>query len=122
LEAESPGTFVAGATVRAKRCEVRDSAGLAGAIFCDRVDTDEDDHLLGFGRQAARRSTGGRIRAVTRALHDYATTGAGDVKKLSGRESYRLRVGRYRVVFDEDTVTVMAIYVGKRETTTYRKK
>jgi mRNA interferase RelE/StbE len=48
----------------------------------------------------------------------YAITGRGDVKRLSGRDGYRLRIGRYRVIFDEDRTTILAIYIGKRETTT----
>ena len=51
----------------------------------------------------------------------YATTGRGDVKRLTGREGLRLRIGRWRVLFDEDATTVLAVYVGKRETTTYRR-
>lgn len=51
----------------------------------------------------------------------YAMTGRGDVKALSGRSGFRLRIGRYRVLFDEDSRTILAIYVGKRETTTYRR-
>jgi len=43
------------------------------------------------------------------------------VKALSGRDGFRLRVGRYRVVFDEDQITILAIYIGKRETGTYRR-
>jgi mRNA interferase RelE/StbE len=54
-------------------------------------------------------------------LTAYAISGKGDVKRLSGRNGLRLRVGRYRVIFDEDSTTILAIYVGKRETTTYRK-
>jgi mRNA interferase RelE/StbE len=54
------------------------------------------------------------------ALDNYATDGRGDVKRLQGSPYYRLRVGRYRVVFDEDQTTILAIYIGKRETTTYR--
>jgi mRNA interferase RelE/StbE len=54
------------------------------------------------------------------ALDAYATDGRGDVKRLQGSPYYRLRVGRYRVVFDEDQTTILAIYIGKRETTTYR--
>jgi mRNA interferase RelE/StbE len=50
----------------------------------------------------------------------YAMTGKGDVKALKGRAGYRMRVGRYRVLFAEDQITVLAIYIGKRETTTYR--
>ncbi len=55
------------------------------------------------------------------ALYGYATTGTGDVKSLSGRSGYRLRVGRYRVVFAEDEITILAVYIGKRETTTYNR-
>lgn len=54
------------------------------------------------------------------ALDMYATDGRGDVKRLQGSPYNRLRVGRYRVVFDEDGTTILAIYIGKRETTTYR--
>jgi mRNA interferase RelE/StbE len=43
------------------------------------------------------------------------------VKQLAGRQGYRLRVGRYRVIFEQDTMTILAIYIGKRETTTYRR-
>jgi mRNA interferase RelE/StbE len=53
------------------------------------------------------------------ALDDYAMRGTGDVKRLVGRDGYRLRVGRYRVLFAEDSFTILAVYVGKRETTTY---
>lgn len=58
---------------------------------------------------------------VSDALVAYAMTGTGDVKQLRGRDGYRLRVGRYRVIFDEDRTTILAVYVGKRETTTYRQ-
>ncbi|WP_421758792.1 type II toxin-antitoxin system RelE family toxin [Devosia sp.] len=58
---------------------------------------------------------------IENALDLYATSGRGDVKALQGQGGYRLRVGRYRVVFDEDRTTVLAVYIGKRETTTYRR-
>lgn len=58
--------------------------------------------------------------AIETALTVYATSGRGDVKRLQGRDGFRMRVGRYRVLFAEDQVTILAIYVGKRETTTYR--
>jgi mRNA interferase RelE/StbE len=47
-------------------------------------------------------------------------TGRGDVKALQGRDGYRLRVGSYRVIFDEDAFTILAIYIGRRSTTTYK--
>lgn len=59
---------------------------------------------------------------VQDGLIRYATSGEGDVKRLQGRDGYRLRIGRYRVLFDEDATTILAIYVGKRETTSYRRQ
>lgn len=58
---------------------------------------------------------------IDEALDIYALYGRGDVKQLAGRQGHRLRVGRYRIVFDEDRQTIVAIYVGKRETTTYSR-
>lgn len=60
-------------------------------------------------------------RQVSEGLADYAVSGKGDVKRLAGRDGYRLRIGRYRVIFDEDQTTILAIHVGKRETSTYRR-
>ena len=59
--------------------------------------------------------------AVTSALTNYAIYGYGDVKALSGRDGFRMRIGALRVLFDEDRMTILAIYVGRRETTTYRR-
>ena len=56
---------------------------------------------------------------VMSGLIRYAMSGEDDVKRLSGRAAFRLRLGRYRVIFDEDSVTILAIYIGKRATTTY---
>ena len=61
----------------------------------------------------------GRLQ-IESDLENYAMTGTGDVKKLSGRDGYRLRVGRYRVIFDEDVTTVLALTVVKRDSQTYR--
>ena len=58
---------------------------------------------------------------IDAALERYAFTGEGDLTAFKASASYRLRVGRYRVIFDEDATTILAVYVGKRETTTYRK-
>jgi mRNA interferase RelE/StbE len=63
----------------------------------------------------------GARESVIEGLSRYAITGQGDVKKMSGREGYRLRIGAYRIVFNEDAVTVLAIYIGRRSTTTYRR-
>lgn len=58
---------------------------------------------------------------VEAGLDNYAMYQRGDVKALSGRSGYRLRIGSYRVIFAEDQFTILAIYIGKRETTTYRR-
>jgi mRNA interferase RelE/StbE len=58
---------------------------------------------------------------VEAGLHRYATTGQGDVKSLQGRNGYRLRIGAYRVIFDEDATTILAIYIGRRTTMTYER-
>jgi len=58
---------------------------------------------------------------VQGGLHRYAMTGQGDVKALAGRDGFRLRIGGYRVIFDEDAVTILAIYIGRRTTTTYKR-
>jgi mRNA interferase RelE/StbE len=57
--------------------------------------------------------------AVSRALNRYAMTGEGDVKKLKDRMGHRLRIGAYRVIFSEDASTILAIQIGRRQTTTY---
>lgn len=36
---------------------------------------------------------------IRNAIHNLP---AGDVKKLQGRNGYRLRVGNYRIIFDRD--------------------
>lgn len=58
-------------------------------------------------------------QAIGQAMNSYAVTGQGDVKKLSSREGYRMRVSSYRIIFAEDATTILAIYVGRRSTTTY---
>jgi mRNA interferase RelE/StbE len=59
--------------------------------------------------------------AVEHALYRYAVTGYGDVKALTKRAGYRLRAGAYRVIFAEDQTTILAVYIGRRATTTYRR-
>ena len=58
--------------------------------------------------------------SVRSAIYAYPMHGVGDIKRLQGSEFLRLRVGRYRAIFAEDRMTIIAIYFGKRETTTER--
>lgn len=59
--------------------------------------------------------------AIERALQVYALSSRGDVQALAGEPGFRLRVGSYRVIFDEDQVTILAFQIGRRSTTTYRR-
>jgi mRNA interferase RelE/StbE len=67
---------------------------------------------------ALARDARGQVEA---GLHRYAMTGQGDVKALQGRDGFRLRIGDYRVLFDEDATTILAITIGRRTSTTYKR-
>jgi len=58
---------------------------------------------------------------ISDALDSYAISGLGDIKRLTGRQDYRLRVGQYRVIFDEDQTTIIAVYIGRRTSGTYSR-
>ena len=58
---------------------------------------------------------------VESGLNRYAMTGQGDVKALQGRDGYRLRIGSFWVIFDEDATTILSIYIGRWATTTYKR-
>ncbi len=57
---------------------------------------------------------------IDNALVAYATRGIGDIKRLQGTAGFRLRVGEYRVLFSEDQITILAVYIGRRSTTMYK--
>jgi len=57
--------------------------------------------------------------AVADGLARYAINGRGDVKRLQGLTGFRLRIGEYRVIFDEDRTTILTLRVGRRQTNTY---
>lgn len=46
-------------------------------------------------------------KRLIKAIH--LLPGIGDVKKLQGRDGYRLRVGDYRILFDYHTFEVLYI-------------
>ena len=52
--------------------------------------------------------------AIMAKIDRYAATGAGDVKPLVGRVGKRLRVGDYRVLFEEDATTLLVSNIGPR--------
>jgi mRNA interferase RelE/StbE len=56
-------------------------------------------------------------RLIRRKLEQYASNPdsmANNVRKLQGREGYRLRVGDWRVVFDRDGVVLDILEIGPR--------
>lgn len=53
-------------------------------------------------------------RRIDARLTEYATTGRGDVKHLKGRRGSRLRVGDWRVIFEEKREAIMVVAVGHR--------
>jgi mRNA interferase RelE/StbE len=53
--------------------------------------------------------------AVIKAkIERYAETGAGNVKRLTGSRRLRLRVGEFRVLFEEDEHVIIVSDIGPR--------
>ena len=63
----------------------------------------------------------GAREQVEIGLHRYALTGQGDVRALRGRDGYRLRIGGYGVIFDEDAGTILAIAIAAGPRTLYKR-
>ena len=53
-------------------------------------------------------------RRIDSRLVAFAKTGKGDVKRLTGRAGVRLRVGDWRVIFDETATEIVVVAVGHR--------
>jgi mRNA interferase RelE/StbE len=47
-------------------------------------------------------------------LNAFAATGLGDIKKLKGQDGARLRVGDYRVIFYQESGSIVVVAVGHR--------
>ena len=52
--------------------------------------------------------------AIMAKIERYAATGAGKVTDLVGRSGKRLRVGDFRVLFEEDMTTIRVTRIGPR--------
>lgn len=55
-----------------------------------------------------------RIRSKLHQYADDPAAQANNVKRLQGQDAYRLRVGNWRVIFDENDVVIEVIKVGAR--------
>jgi len=64
-------------------------------------------------RQRAKLDAKVRARIDVK-LDAYARSGQGDVKRLTGRDGARLRVGDWRVIFYEEGGTITVVAVGHR--------
>ena len=53
-------------------------------------------------------------RRIDSRLTEFASSGKGDVRRLKGRAGARLRVGDWRVIFDETRDTIIVVAVGHR--------
>jgi len=53
-------------------------------------------------------------RRIDARLSEFAAAGKGDVKRLKGRTGVRLRVGDWRVIFEENDVHIIIVAVGHR--------
>jgi mRNA interferase RelE/StbE len=51
---------------------------------------------------------------IRKKLDVFAATGQGDIKKLKGQTGARLRVGDWRVIYYEETGTIVVVAVGHR--------
>lgn len=68
-------------------------------------------------RQALRRMDRKQATLIRQKIEAYAkdpASMAANVKKLQGSEHYRLRVGNWRVIFDDDGVILQIIKVASR--------
>jgi mRNA interferase RelE/StbE len=53
-------------------------------------------------------------RRIEGRLMEFASSGKGDVRRLKGRAGARLRVGDWRVIFDETRDNIVVVAVGHR--------
>ncbi|MFD2181920.1 type II toxin-antitoxin system RelE/ParE family toxin [Rhodoplanes azumiensis] len=78
------------------------------------------DMLIAYRKSALRallRMPPSTARSIRSKIEQYAADPASlanNVKRLRGRDGYRLRVGDYRVIFDQDGVVMDIIEVGLR--------
>lgn len=54
-------------------------------------------------------------KRIDAKLTAYAAGGRGDIKRLKGREGSRLRVGDWRVIFIEESTSIIVVAVGNRK-------
>lgn len=53
-------------------------------------------------------------KRIVAKIERYAATGAGDVKRLVGSSASRLRIGDFRVIFEESETEILVTKIGMR--------
>jgi mRNA interferase RelE/StbE len=51
---------------------------------------------------------------ISQALHNYAITGRGDTRAITGTPTVRLRAGDNCVIFDETKIEIVVLAIGNR--------
>lgn len=64
--------------------------------------------------QASLRRHRSEASRLLEKVERYAATGAGDVRQLVGSTAKRLRVGDFRVVFEENATEIIVTAIGPR--------
>ncbi|MBF0137231.1 MAG: type II toxin-antitoxin system RelE/ParE family toxin [Magnetococcales bacterium] len=73
--------------------------------------------MIAYSKQATRtlsRLSLDDSRRIRAAIQSYANVGQGDVKKLCGLPFFRLRIGNWRVIFDDDGLIMSIEKIGSR--------
>ena len=55
-----------------------------------------------------------QAKRIVAKITEYANTGAGDIKDLAGLAGKRLRVGDFRVIFEETETEIRVTKIGPR--------
>lgn len=64
--------------------------------------------------KALDKMSSGQRGQIVDALHKYALDGIGDTKAMTGTPTVRLRIGDFRIIFDESATTITVLALGNR--------
>ena len=70
--------------------------------------------VIKYSKQAEKFLSRQSKETAVRIIRAINVLPSGDVKKLKGMSSYRLRVGSFRIIFDKDGNVLYIIKIGNR--------
>lgn len=85
------------------------------SLFTARYHKDMKE--IAYSKQAIKvlaRMSIDESRRIRSSIKNYAATGQGDVKSLHGFPFFRLRVGNWRIIFDDDGLIITIEKIGPR--------